>query len=206
MIDFDQPAPTVAPLLLGAVLRFGAVAVRLTEVEAYEGTNDPASHAWRGPTPRTQVMFGPPAHAYVYFNYGMHWAMNIVCCPEGTAGAVLLRAGVVVEGVKLARERRGQVPDVRLARGPGCLAQALGFGKAQQGAKIRTLDRSRPGPESLGRRDDREEFVLTPGEAVPPAGVRCGPRVGVSRNAQAELRYWIAGEPTVSQYRAATRR
>ena len=200
MINLNQPAPVVAPQLLGAVLSLGPVAVRLSEVEAYEGTADPASHAWRGPTPRTRVMFGPPGIAYVYFSYGMHWAMNIVCCPDGTAGAVLLRAGEVVRGVEVARERRGGVPDVRLARGPACLTQALGVTKAQLGAQIRILDQ-----------DDRNDTApagegLNLALAPAPLAYECGPRVGVSRNADAALRYWISGDKTVSAYRAAKTR
>ncbi len=96
----------VAPRLLGAVLRHGDVAVRLTEVEAYDGAGDAGSHAFRGRTPRNEVMFGPPGHLYVYFTYGMHHCCNVVCGPAGTASAVLLRAGEVVDGVDQARARR----------------------------------------------------------------------------------------------------
>ena len=102
---FARPALEVAPDLLGFLLthtsRQGTVTVRLTEVEAYAGQDDPGSHAFRGPTPRTQVMFGPPGHLYVYFTYGMHWCMNLVCGPTGAASAVLLRAGEVVVGEQL---------------------------------------------------------------------------------------------------------
>src|SRR5215469_8356440 len=103
---FARSAVEVAPAVLGCVLEHetpeGLVAVALTEVEAYHGQADPASHAYRGQTPRNAVMFGPPGHAYVYFTYGMHFCVNLVCLPEGTASAVLLRAGRVVEGVGLA--------------------------------------------------------------------------------------------------------
>ncbi len=107
---FDRPAPELAPALLGCVLAHetadGLVAVELTEVEAYSGQADPASHAYRGMTGRNAVMFGPPGHAYVYFTYGMHFCVNVVCQPAGTASAVLLRAGRVVAGEPLARRRR----------------------------------------------------------------------------------------------------
>lgn len=105
-----RPAAEVAPGLLGCVLESdspaGLVAVTLTEVEAYAGQADPASHAYRGPTRRNAVMFGPAGHAYVYFTYGMHFCVNLVCLPAGTAAAVLLRAGRVVAGAELARARR----------------------------------------------------------------------------------------------------
>jgi DNA-3-methyladenine glycosylase len=120
----DGPVEQVAPTLLGGLLRHGDVVVRLTEVEAYGGASDPASHAFRGRTARTEVMFGPPGRLYVYFSYGMHWAANIVCGPDGTASGMLLRAGEVVEGLEVARSRRGRAADRDLARGPGRLTQA----------------------------------------------------------------------------------
>ena len=122
---FDRGALEVAPDLLGCLLSArspdgGVVAVRITEVEAYTGPNDPASHAYRGRTERNKVMFGPPGYAYIYFTYGMHHAINVVCMPAGTPEAVLIRAGEVVEGVDLARSRRtSSRGDVDLARGPG---------------------------------------------------------------------------------------
>jgi DNA-3-methyladenine glycosylase len=135
----------------------GLVAVELTEVEAYSGATDPASHAYRGMTGRNAVMFGPPGHAYVYFTYGMHFCVNVVCQPAGTASAVLLRAGRVVAGEPLARRRRAVrraadaqdatadvttegAPDVitarDLARGPARLCQALAITRAQNGADL----------------------------------------------------------------------
>ncbi len=119
-------ALAVAPRLLGCVLRVGDVRVRLTEVEAYEGADDPASHAWRGPTDRNRVMFEAGGVLYVYRIHGHHCA-NIVCGPAGVASAVLLRAGDVVAGLDVARERRPGVRDAWLARGPGNLCRALGI-------------------------------------------------------------------------------
>ena len=122
--------------MLGCILwhdsQAGLVAVRLTEVEAYQGASDPASHAYRGKTARNAVMFGEPGYAYVYFTYGMHFCVNLVCQPEGQAEAVLLRAGQVVAGADLAAERRAgrsglqngagrRIRELDLARGPGRL-------------------------------------------------------------------------------------
>jgi DNA-3-methyladenine glycosylase len=135
---FARPALDVAAPLLGSVLAHrtadGLVAVMLTEVEAYEGRTDPASHAYRGQTARNAVMFGPPGHTYVYFTYGMHFCVNLVCLREGTASAVLLRAGRVIEGAALAAARRPAAASERdLARGPARLCQALGITRAQNG-------------------------------------------------------------------------
>ena len=187
---FVRPVLEVASDLLGAGLVHGPVAVRLTEVEAYDGANDPASHAYRGLTPRTTVMFGPPGYLYVYFTYGMHHCANLVCAPDGTASAVLLRAGEVVDGLEVARTHRpGVTRDVALARGPANLVRALGLGPQHNGADVvgRGLVRIRAG-------------------APPQAEIRTGPRVGVSAGAPRPWRFWLADDPTVSAYRAGTRR
>jgi DNA-3-methyladenine glycosylase len=181
----------VAPSLLGARLTsttpVGTVAVELTEVEAYDGTSDPASHAFRGRTPRNEVMFGPAGFLYVYFSYGMHWCANVVAGAEGAASAVLLRAGRVVEGLDLARARRGpRVSDLGLARGPACLTQALGIGRAEYGLDL--LDKASP-------------VRLSSGRVVERAGVVSGPRVGVSVAAGLAWRYWIRDDDTVSTYK-----
>ena len=187
------PVLEVAPRLLGAVLRHatdeGAVAVRLTEVEAYAGDQDPGSHAYKGPTPRNEVMFGPPGHLYVYFTYGMHHCCNVVVGNEGHASAVLLRAGEVVEGVDLARSRRKVGPDRDLARGPARLCQALGIDLADNGADLAS------GPLTL----------TLPERAVDASLVRTGPRVGLRHAAEHPWRFWLADEPTVSVYRPAKR-
>jgi DNA-3-methyladenine glycosylase len=186
----DGPVQEVAPTLLGAVLRAGDVAVRLTEVEAYAGESDPGSHAFRGRTPRTEVMFGPAGFAYVYFTYGMHWCINVVTGPDGVASAVLLRAGEVVDGLGLARERRPGVPDRELCRGPARLTKALAVDGAYGGTDL--FDPSSP-------------LSLSPGTA---GGAVCtGPRVGVGgAGADMPWRYWLDGEPTVSVYRPAVPR
>ena len=181
--DLARPVELVAPTLLGAVLRHGEVAVRLTEVEAYDGANDPASHAFRGRTPRNAIMFGPPGHLYVYFSYGMHWAANIICGPDGIASGVLLRAGEVVEGLERARSRRGRATERDLARGPGRLTQALGIRIEHLGACV--LD---GGP-----------IRLEPG--VAPERVSRGPRVGVSAEADRPWRFWVTGSRFVSDYK-----
>ncbi len=183
-LDLSKSALEAAPTLLGAILRHGPVAARLTEVEAYMGANDPASHAHRGETPRTITMFGPSGRAYIYFNYGMHWAINVVCGPDGVASGVLLRAGEIVDGVELARERRGGVADRALARGPACLTQALAIT-----GELKGIDLLAGG-----------ELNLSP-PPVRPANVNCGPRTGVSRAAEHPWRFWIDGDPTVSVYR-----
>jgi len=180
----DRPSVEVAPALLGCVLWSGEVAVRLTEVEAYEGFSDPASHAYRGQTPRNAVMFGPPGYAYVYFTYGMHFCVNLVCMPPGNPSAVLLRAGQIVAGVSVARSRRGPaVSDRDLARGPARLCQALGIDRSLNGASVTDPD----GP-----------LRLVHGSG---ASVRSGPRVGVREGASTPWRFWLDGDPTVSPYR-----
>ncbi len=186
--DLSTPVETVAPRLLGAVLRHGPVAVRLTEVEAYDGASDPASHAYRGRTQRNAIMFGPPGHLYVYFSYGMHWAANIICGPDGMASGVLLRAGEVVDGLELARSRRGRCKDRDLARGPGRLTQALGLSAEHKGSAL--LD---GGPVRLEP------------AAVQPETIIAGPRVGVSVEADRPWRFWEADSPFVSDYKRSPR-
>jgi DNA-3-methyladenine glycosylase len=196
---FERPVLQVAPDLLGRVVVHdspaGTVAVRLTEVEAYAGLRDPGSHAFRGRTPRNRVMFGPGGFVYVYFSYGMHWCMNLVCGPAGDPSAVLLRAGEVVSGLDLAQERRTTARVARdLARGPARLTSALGVDKVYDGA-----DATDPG----------SALRLLPGDDPRPARrrVRRGPRVGVAgEGGLRPWRFWIDGEPTVSVYRPAVAR
>jgi DNA-3-methyladenine glycosylase len=180
----SRPVLDVAPRLLGAILRHGGVAVRLTEVEAYDGANDPGSHAYRGPTRRNQVMFGPAGHLYVYFTYGMHHCANIVCGSEGTASAVLMRAGEVVEGIDTARARRGNHADRDLARGPARLCSALGLDLTHNGLDLST-------------------GALTLGPSIGPERISTGPRVGLRHAVDLPWRFWLTDDPTVSRYVAA---
>lgn len=181
------PVLEVAPRLLGSTFRHGEVAVRVTEVEAYDGPNDPGSHAYRGRTPRNAVMFGPPGRLYVYFTYGMHHCCNVVTGPEGSPSAVLLRAGEVVDGIEVARVRRPGVADRDLARGPARLCRALGIDRDQDGADLAT------GP-----------VLGVPG--APAEAVSTGPRVGLRGAPDRPWRFWLTGDPTVSAYRPAVLR
>jgi DNA-3-methyladenine glycosylase len=217
---YDRPAPEVAPALLGCVLEHetadGLVALELTEVEAYAGPADPASHAYRGKTARNAVMFGPPGHAYVYFTYGMHFCVNVVCQPAGNASGILLRAGRIVTGESLARRRRvparkpgrpetddtgrsGASPSGNpaprplafrdLARGPGRLCQALAITREQDGADL-----------CVPASPLRLRGPTGPDRGAPPA-ISAGPRVGISAATEIPWRFWVTGDPTVSLFR-----
>lgn len=182
MIDFAQPADVVAPQLLGCVITHNGVSIRLTEVEAYAGAQDPAAHTYRGKTARNAAMFGPPGRLYVYFSYGIHYNGNIVCAPEGDGQGCLMRAGEVIAGEELARERRQRpdralIPFDNLARGPGNLGQALGLTLPDNGTEAQ-----------LTMREQEPEWVA-------------GPRIGISKNADAPWRFWIPGDKTVSSPR-----
>lgn len=193
----------VAPLLLGAVLTSTvgadpatAVSVRLTEVEAYRGEADPGSHAFRGRTARNAAMFEPAGAVYVYFTYGMHHCVNLVCGPAGLSRAVLLRGGEVTSGLEAARRRRPAARrDLDLARGPARLCQTLGLTRADDGAR-------------LGPAGSRLHLAPADGAARPdPSSIRSGPRTGVAGPGGDAVafpwRFWIDGDPTVSPYRAA---
>lgn len=187
---FDAPSLEVAPRLLGQLIehrtREGTVRIRLTEVEAYLGDADPASHAFRGKTARNAVMFGSPGHAYVYFTYGMHYCLNLVCGPGGFASAVLLRAGEVVSGHPLAAERRLGAAARDLARGPARLTVTLGVARAENGLDVCSATSS---------------LRVLEGAGVPADQLAKGPRVGVSAGADVAWRFWIEGDSTVSSYR-----
>jgi DNA-3-methyladenine glycosylase len=174
----------VAPRLLNTLLVHGERVVRIVEVEAYRGLEDPASHAYRGPTKRNATMFGPAGHLYVYFTYGMHWCANIVCGPESVAGAVLLRAAAPVAGAEemwAARQAARRERD--LCSGPAKLCQAMGITGDFDGADLLTGD--------LGIR-------LCSDATRPPARPGNGPRIGITAAAEHPWRWWIAGDPNVS--------
>jgi DNA-3-methyladenine glycosylase len=180
-------ATEVAPLLLGALLHGPDASLRITEVEAYLGPQDPGSHAFRGRTRRNAIMFGPPGFLYVYFTYGMHVCANVVCGPEGAPMGVLLRAGEVISGVEAARERRvTSKTDADLARGPARLCVALGIALDDNGADL-----------------GRGRFRLEPTPHPAPV-VATGPRTGVSGPGGSDdypWRFWLPGDPTVSPYK-----
>jgi DNA-3-methyladenine glycosylase len=216
-----RPVLDVARDLLGATLTTrtpdGVVSLRLTEVEAYDGTTDPGSHAYRGPNRRNATMFGEPGRLYVYRHLGLHHCVNVVCGPEGEASAVLVRAGEVVDGADLARSRRLASGVVRaerdLARGPARLAVALGLDLSADGADVTAPE----GQVVLSRPSVAQAPLVEPAplaepapsveHAETPAAIRTGPRVGVSGDGgRADLfpwRFWLDAEPTVSAYRRA---
>jgi DNA-3-methyladenine glycosylase len=178
-VFFARSVHEVAPDLIGCTLLVGGVGGPIVEVEAYDH-EDPASHGFRGPTPRNRSMFGPPGHAYVYRSYGIHWCLNLVCEDEGVAAAVLLRALQPERGVEEMRQRRG-LDDVRLlCAGPGRLCQALGVTRAHDGARL-----------------DEPPFRLLARERE--ADVVSGPRIGITQATGLAWRYGLAGSPFVSR-------
>ena len=194
LIDRDAltvDVPAAAVRLLGCTVEAdtpdGTVAVRLVEVEAYRGADDPASHSFRGRTARNAVMFGPAGHLYVYFVYGMHFCANVTCLADGEAGAVLLRAGEVTSDVGAAFARR---PTARraadLARGPARLAALLGLSREHNGVDVT---------------DPCSPVRMIAGPPVDPSSVRTGPRVGVAAAHETPWRFWLADSPAVSPYR-----
>jgi DNA-3-methyladenine glycosylase len=176
-----------AKLLLGCVLEAGKVRVRLVEVEAYRGGDDPASHCYRGRTPRNEVMFGPAGHLYVYFVYGMHFCANVVSLTDGVPGAVLLRAGEVIGGLEEARVRRpASRSDAELAKGPARLTSVLGLERDHNGVDLT---------------DPASPVRLLAGDPTPPERILAGPRVGVAVAMDVPWRFWIDGSVAVSTYR-----
>ncbi|TCK24693.1 DNA-3-methyladenine glycosylase [Pseudonocardia endophytica] len=194
MLDRSELAVDVLPAarrLLGCTLEAdtddGTVAVRLVEVEAYRGADDPASHSYRGRTPRNAVMFGPAGFLYVYFVYGMHFCANVTCLTDGVAGAVLMRAGELLTDPGPARVRRPTARrDADLARGPARLASLLGLTREDNG---------------LDLTDPSSRVRLLADDPVAADLVRTGPRVGVAAAAELPWRYWVDGSEAVSPYR-----
>jgi DNA-3-methyladenine glycosylase len=196
--DFSGDPVETAPFLLNKVLVRGGRAGRIVEVEAYKGSLDPASHAYRGLTPRTAVMFGPPGFLYVYFTYGMHWCANVVCGPEGEASALLIRALAPVRGLEeMRRARVAARRDRDLCNGPAKLCQALGITGADNGMDLL----ARPG------RAKRPADSVHVGELVrlvddgtpPPERPAQGRRIGISVATEEPWRFWVAGEESVSR-------
>lgn len=174
----------VAPELLGTLLVHDGRVARIVEVEAYRGADDPGSHAFRGPTPRTTTMFGPAGHLYVYFSYGMHWCANVVCGPPGEAGAVLLRAGEPVAGLDAIRAARPRARrDRDLTSGPARLCQALGIDGTFDGADLVRADRG------VTLASDGAPLDVEPATS---------PRIGLSAGADIPWRWYLPGHPHVS--------
>jgi DNA-3-methyladenine glycosylase len=169
----------VAPTLVGCTLLVDGVGGTIVEVEAYDG-EDPASHGYRGETPRNRSMFGPPGHAYVYRSYGIHWCLNLVCDDPGRAEAALVRALAPTEGIEVMRRRRGLEDERLLCSGPGRLCEALGISKEHDGLPL-----------------DRPPFAVLP--RAEEVEVARGPRIGLTRATEAPWRYALAGSRHLSR-------
>ena len=176
---FARSVHAVAPDLIGATLLFKGVGGVIVEVEAYHHT-DPAAHSFGGQTERNSVMFGPPGYAYVYRSYGVHWCLNFVCEPQGSASAVLIRALAPTRGLPAMRRRRGVADERWLCAGPGRLCEALGITGAQYGLAL-----DAPPFEILARRDDVD--------------VAIGPRIGITKAVDHPWRYGLKGSRFVSK-------
>jgi DNA-3-methyladenine glycosylase len=176
---FDRSVHTVAPELIGATLTIAGVGGVIVEVEAYHHT-DPAAHSFRGRSERNAVMFGPPGHAYVYRSYGIHWCLNFVCEPEGSASAVLIRAIEPLEGLAKMRRRRRTDDERLLCSGPGRLCEALGVTIAHNGLAL-----------------DRAPFALLAAQRKPEIAV--GVRIGISKAAELPWRYGLKGSKFLSR-------
>jgi DNA-3-methyladenine glycosylase len=187
---YERSVVEVARGLLGKALVLGPCAGRIVEVEAYLGLEDRAAHAWRGRTKRTDVLFGPPGHAYVYFIYGMYECLNLVAEPEGQPGCVLIRALEPLSGIAVMRDRRPAVRSVpELCAGPGRLTLAMGITRKLYGADVTN------GP-----------LVVREGSLGRGEQIAAGPRIGIQHCADWPLRFWIEGNASVSRVRVGQRR
>jgi DNA-3-methyladenine glycosylase len=177
--------------LLNKVLVHGDRAGRIVEVEAYKGESDPASHAYRGLTPRTAVMFGPPGYLYVYFTYGMHWCANVVCEADGVAGAVLIRALSPLDGIAAMEQARPAARRARdLCNGPAKLCQALGITGDDNGTDLLAATvRGSAMPSVVRLADDG---------TAPPASPAVGTRIGIRVGTEHPWRFWVPDDPNVS--------
>jgi DNA-3-methyladenine glycosylase len=183
---YERDARVVAKDLLGKLLvRDDGRAARIVEVEAYLGADDPGSHAYRGETPRTRVMFGPAGHLYVYFTYGMHWCMNAVCGADGEGTAVLLRAAAPVAGEAQMAEARGR-SGREVTNGPAKLCQAFSLDRAFDGADLVTGDRG---------------VTIADDGTAPPRRPGRSTRVGLTNGREHPWRWWVPRDPYVSRGR-----
>jgi DNA-3-methyladenine glycosylase len=181
---FSRSVLEVAPDLIGATLLCDGVGGRLVEVEAYHHT-DPASHSYGGPTARNAVMFGPPGFAYIYRSYGIHWCLNFVCEPKGSASAVLIRAIEPTAGLAVMRRRRGLTDERLLCSGPGRLCEALRITDRQYGQAL-----------------DAPPFELF--ARTGPVEVIAGPRIGITKATEKRWRYGERGSRFLSKPFPAT--
>jgi DNA-3-methyladenine glycosylase len=174
----------LAPLLLGCLLvselHGQRLVGRIVETEAYH-QDDAASHSYNGQTPRTEVMFGPPGFAYVYFTYGMHYCFNVVTGTAGHGSAVLIRALEPLEGLEVMEQRRGHKPQHELTNGPAKLCQAFGIDKTLNGHDLR-----------------HPPLQLAPGQPVKPADIVQTKRIGITRAVDKPWRFYITNNPFVS--------
>ena len=188
--DLHADPVVVAPRLLNKLRGRGNRVGRIVEVEAYHGANDPASHAYRGLTSRTAVMFGPAGFLYVYFTYGMHWCANVVCGPDGEAAAVLVRALEPVEGIDDMRRARPAARHERdLCNGPAKLCQALGITGSDNGTDL-LAHAGEPGGVPVRLADDG-----TP----PPSRPARGTRIGIKEATDKRWRFWVRENRFVSR-------
>jgi len=176
---FGRSVLDVAPDLIGAKVLFDGVGGRIVEVEAYRHT-DPAAHSFRGETPRNAIMFGPPGYVYVYRSYGIHWCLNFVCEPAGSASAVLIRAIEPTDGLDAMRRRRGLTDERLLCSGPGRLCEALGITRAHNGLSL-----------------DKPPFALF--ARTEPVEVVVGPRIGLTKAVETPWRYGLKGSRFLSK-------